>query len=101
MKDDIVEISEKDSECILKMNPVTFHFKDTPGSRNIGLIAQEVEEAMTDTDLPPIANMYGEHYSMNYTSLIPLLIKQIQVLNKRIEILESVLLPPIKSESNI
>jgi len=32
--------------ALLKLNPVTFEFKNQPGQRRVGLIAQQVEEAM-------------------------------------------------------
>lgn len=87
LKDNIKEVSDEDAQCILKMNPVTYNFKDT-GKRSIGLIAQEVEEVMKNTSLPSVAEEYCGQYGMDYTSLIPLLIKQIQILNKRIDALE-------------
>ncbi len=70
------------------MNPVTYNFKDASSS-SIGLIAQEVKDVLNNTSLPSLTYESSEGMlGMNYTGLIPLLIKQIQVLSKRIDEIE-------------
>ena len=71
---------------ILKLNPVTFKWNDINKSNtcNVGFIAQEIE-----TILPDLVKEGLDNYkSVNYTSLIPYLVKHIQNLENRILILE-------------
>ena len=59
---------------ILKLNPVTFEWKDDRVGVNLGLIANEVKEY-----IPEIVNRTKDGlYSLNYKTLIPVLIKAIQ-----------------------
>jgi hypothetical protein len=74
---------------VLRLNPVThtWLYSDSTAP-SIGLIAQEVEEVLKE-----IVNtsMDGDREikALDYNGLIPVLIKSIQELNKKIEILES------------
>ena len=74
---------------VLKLNPVThtwlYSDSTTP---SIGLIAQEVEEVLKEL---VNTSMDGDREikALDYNGLIPVLIKSIQELNKKIEILEA------------
>jgi hypothetical protein len=85
---------------VLKLNPVTYRYKSfiSPNNRiRMGLIAQEVENIIPevviteDVDLDENGNKIvskGDYKAMNYTELIPVLIKSIQEQNNRIDQLE-------------
>ena len=85
LKKDIKELSY-DNE-ILKLNPVSFKWNDKnkSNSSNVGFIAQEIEEL-----LPILVKDGPDNYkTVNYTGLIPYLVKHIQNLEERIKILEN------------
>ena len=73
----------------MRLNPVThtwlYSDSTTP---SIGLIAQEVEEVLKELVNTSIDGD-REIKALDYNGLIPVLIKSIQELNKKIEILES------------
>jgi hypothetical protein len=72
---------------LLQLNPVTFDWKDKNKSNtsNVGFIAQEVEQI-----LPYLVKDGLDNYkSVNYVSLIPYLVKHIQILEERIKKLET------------
>jgi hypothetical protein len=74
---------------ILRLNPVTHTWLFSDATRpSIGLIAQEVEEVLSEL---VNTTMDGEREAkaLDYNGLIPVLIKSIQELNKKIEILEA------------
>jgi hypothetical protein len=74
---------------VLRLNPVTHTWLYSDATRpSIGLIAQEVEEVLSEL---VNTSMDGENEikALDYNGLIPVLIKSIQELNKKIEILES------------
>ena len=74
---------------VLRLNPVTHTWLYSDATRpSIGLIAQEVEEVLGEL---VNTSMDGENEikALDYNGLIPVLIKSIQELNKKIEILES------------
>ena len=80
---------------ILKLNPVMFDWKDDSRKKNnLGLIAQEVEEILPQiVDENEPSEMAGQktapkRKSVDYESIIPLLISSIQQLKQEIEILE-------------
>jgi hypothetical protein len=85
LKKDIKELTY-DNE-ILKLNPVSFKWNDKnkSNSSNVGFIAQEIEEIL------PILVKDGpdDYKTVNYTGLIPYLVKHIQILEERIKILEN------------
>ena len=74
---------------VLRLNPVThtwlYSDSTTP---SIGLIAQEVEEVLKEL-VNTTMDGDREVKALDYNGLIPVLIKSIQELNKKIEILES------------
>ena len=74
---------------ILRLNPVTHTWLYSDATKpSIGLIAQEVEEVISEL---VNTTMDGEREAkaLDYNGLIPVLIKSIQELNKKIEILEA------------
>ena len=85
LKKDIKELTY-DNE-LLKLNPVSFKWNDKnkSNSSNVGFIAQEIEEIL------PILVKDGpdDYKTVNYTGLIPYLVKHIQILEERIKILEN------------
>ena len=84
LKKDIKSLEYNDE--VLKLNPVTFKWKDNDKSdkNNAGFIAQEIE-----TILPELVKTGMDNYkSVNYTALIPYLVKHIQNLEERILLLE-------------
>jgi len=83
VKENIEEISETDSSQIYKLNPVKYKNTMT-GKKDYGFLAHEVQKVF-----PSI--VYGEKdqedglQSINYTSLIPLLLKEIQELKATVQ----------------
>ena len=74
---------------VMKLRPVTHTWLNGHSSKvSIGLIAQEVEEVLSEL---VSTSMDGETdiKALDYNGIIPVLIKSIQELNKKIEILES------------
>lgn len=74
---------------VLKLNPVTHTWLYSDSTKpSIGLIAQEVEDVLKEL---VNTSMDGDREikALDYNGLIPVLIKSIQELNKKIEILES------------
>ncbi len=74
-KTDVIDIPIKYS--VDSLHPVEFTLKET-GQRNIGLIAEEVEQIYPEI----VSYLNGRVESVKYTDIIPILIKEIQVLKK-------------------
>jgi hypothetical protein len=53
--------------------------------RKIGYIAQELDKAFKDSDLPSIVRREGEYLTVPYAEMIPLRVKMIQELYRRIK----------------
>ena len=85
-KDNIQDMSDASSD-VMKLRPVTFHYKEDGDKKlQYGLIAEEVEEVM------PRLVAYDEHgevYTVRYNELPAILLNEIQKMSKRIEELES------------
>jgi hypothetical protein len=85
-KDNIQDMGDASSP-LMKLRPVTFHYKEDEEKRlQYGLIAEEVEEVM------PRLVAYDEHgevYTVRYNELPAILLNEIQKLEKRISALES------------
>ena len=79
-------VTQLDNKFVVdKLNPVTYLNKKS-NKQDIGLIAHELQEIY-----PELVNgeKDGEEFqSVNYIGLIPILIKEIQVLKERVKILE-------------
>jgi hypothetical protein len=71
---------------VLKLQPVTYDWKDNSGKNKIGLIAQEVKKIIPQV---VVGDESKENLGMNYAELVPVLINSIKELNKRIENLEA------------
>lgn len=75
-------------ELIKELKPVEYNLKSNPEGKHIGLIAQDVEQAIkvySDEEYHFIQKDEENGYSLSYEELIPLLIKSIQELNERID----------------
>ena len=76
---------------ILKLNPITYYWKDNVKfkfghQKEVGLLAQEVS-----TIIPEIVHSNNNGYlSLDYEKIVPVLIKAIQELNKKIELLQKI-----------
>ena len=76
---------------ILKLNPITYYWKDNVkfkfgDQKEVGLLAQEVS-----TIIPEIVHSNNNGYlSLDYEKIVPVLIKAIQELNNKIEILQKI-----------
>ena len=83
IKENVIQL---DSKFIVdNLNPVTY-LNNKLGKQDIGLIAHELQDIY-----PELVNgeKDGEQFqSVNYIGLIPILIKEIQVLKERVKILE-------------
>jgi hypothetical protein len=83
IKENVTQLD--DTFVVDKLNPVTYLNKKS-GKQDIGLIAHELQEIY-----PELVNgeKDGEQFqSVNYTGLIPILIKEIKELKERVKILE-------------
>jgi len=78
---------------INKLNPVSFNFNNDLNKINYGLIAQEVEEIIPEIVNENVYNINSDKKikSINYTELIPFLIKSIQELNLEIINLKNII----------
>jgi hypothetical protein len=77
--------SEVDSSLIHNLHPVAFSFKLSSGVRQLGFIAEEVDEWM-----PIIVQKDegGQPRNIDYNGLVSLLLAEIKQLKKRVEVLE-------------
>lgn len=98
LKKDITQVTNG-LEKVLQLNPVTYRWKQDDGHTHVGFIAQEIE-----TVLPEIvrkANTVEKNagdristgdqdmYAVNYSEIIPVLVKAIQELNQKVAELEA------------
>lgn len=77
---DMPEVGEK----LDKLNPVTFRYNNDPSLVRHGLIYEDTLPVM-----PEICREGKEYGSIEYVELIPMLLKEIQSLRKRISLLEN------------
>lgn len=71
-------------EILDQLAPVTFEYNDIPGQLRYGLIFEDTIDI-----LPTICEDSGESKTINYVDLVPILLKEIQSLRKRIKSLEN------------
>ena len=80
-----VETLHHGLDAILKLRPVSFNWKDEPGTKKtLGLIAQEVQPVI-DEVVSEHAGSEGSVMSVAYSSLIPVLINAVQQLSAQLE----------------
>ena len=86
VKQNIEDLPEN-GEAIDQLRPVCYEYKEEPGRRRFGLIHEEAAEV-----LPEICTGIGEkdpeRRGINYVELVPVLLKEIQSLRKRVTELE-------------
>jgi hypothetical protein len=68
---------------ILKLNPVSYNWKDGTNGKQFGFIAQEVQEIMPDAVKP------GEYLGLEKDAIYSALVNSVKELNKEIELLKS------------
>jgi Chaperone of endosialidase len=74
---------EMTSESILALKPVTFHYKnDSKGTRQFGLIAEEVAEVNPDL---VVRDKDGEIYSVRYDQVNAMLLNEFLKQHKKVE----------------
>ncbi len=75
-------------DSVAQLRPVTYQWKDEPGGpRHYGLIAQEVLEVLPEAVYVP--ENPEDLLGLNYSQLVPVLIRSIQEQQAQIEALES------------
>lgn len=85
MKDDIIPLKNV-GRIIDELIPVSYKYKGKPGQKRFGLILEDTEKVLPEVcDIPEGRYECG---GINYTDLIPLLLKEIQDLRKRVKTLE-------------
>jgi hypothetical protein len=76
--------SAKGLSVVTALRPVEYQMKDdSTGANQIGLIAQEVLEILPEVVSVPATDDY--FYGMNYSGVVPVLIKAIQELNAKVD----------------
>ena len=85
-KDDITTISNG-IESIKQLRGVSY-FKKNSKTRDMGIIAQEVEEVLPELVVTHSSSVYDDEKSVNYTGIIPVLIEAIKEQQQQIEELQ-------------
>ncbi len=83
LKENIEPITEA-LELINRLNGVYFNKIVTPEKKEIGFIAQEVEEV-----LPEVVGEAGEYKAVSYSRIVAVLVESVKELTKRVEELEA------------
>jgi len=88
---DIIEPITNGLDKLKDIRTVIYKFKnDKEGSRKVGLIAQDVEKILPEAITKTYQNEYDkEVLGLNYTDLVPVLVKAIQELNDKVSALEN------------
>ena len=74
---------DKASEAILRLKPVTFHYKsDTRGTAQFGLIAEEVEKVNPDL---VVRDGEGKVYTVRYDAVNAMLLNEFLKEHRRVE----------------
>ena len=84
LKENVTDISEAQAATLSKLRPVGFCLKKT-GRRAAGLIAQEVLQLKENIGSDVLIGENKGYYTLSYAQLIPLMIKQIQLNNAKLE----------------
>jgi len=98
MKDEIID-SPIGLSFINDLRPVQYKWKDyddkTFSRKHYGLIAQEVEQVLSDNDIntndfaPLVYDEESDRYGMRYGEMVGILIKAVQELSAKVEALEN------------
>ena len=103
VKENIEDITESEAKKLLELRPVSFNYKkeftDTPEENNYGLIAEETLEIIPEAVSVPDGYDESEFdiskgidnkiLSIDYSKLVPHLIKMTQIQQKKIDELEA------------
>lgn len=91
LKEDIATVEASRCAAVVeRLRPVTFRFKDLADkSTHCGFIAEEVLATLDEAGIDACVKRDGEHLSLAYQELIPLLLGTVQALTKRLEALEA------------
>lgn len=84
IKENIKPITDEEANKLLKLNPVSFDFIEGHKDQR-GFIAEEVQEVLPNLVMPETEDKVA---SLNYIGLVPYLVKQNQMQEKRIADLE-------------
>ncbi|MBU0764235.1 MAG: tail fiber domain-containing protein, partial [Bacteroidetes bacterium] len=100
LKKDIKDMSYGLDE-IMKLHPVSFTWKENDNGTHLGLVAQDVLPVIKE--VVDIGEDEDETLGINYSELVPVLIKAIQEQQKKIEALEtrSVRMDQIEKDNNL
>lgn len=86
-KENITELTESVADRLLKIKTYHFDYKKDYGSKDMyGVIAEEVEQVHKNA----VLYRNGEPDAVDYTRFIPLLIKKVQMQDKKLKYLENV-----------
>jgi len=86
LKDNIEDLSEDVTENIMKIRPTQFVFKsDIMKKIHYGFIAQEFEEHFPELVVSKIDKNIANLKAINYLEMIPLLVHQVQKMQKEID----------------
>jgi hypothetical protein len=87
LKENIESISVKKMRNLLHLKPIEFSYKtDTHKQKHYGFIAQEIEKIYPELVKSSNLNYNRMHYKrVNYIELIPILVAQIQIMQKEID----------------
>lgn len=90
LKSDIDAISAEQSAKVLQLNPVSYVYRsDNSKQVHYGLLAQDVQEVYPHlVQEMPLREGEGEllpYHCINYVELVPLLLKQMQVMQQEID----------------
>ena len=86
LKDDIEDLVKDHSIKLMKLRPTQFTFKsDATKSTHYGFIAQEFEEHFPELVVSKIDKHVANLKAINYLELVPLLVHQIQKMQKEID----------------
>jgi len=85
MKEDIRDLTGIEFDKLYHLKPVSFRFKEDVQPRRMGFIAEDVEPHANEL---VARDEYGIMQGLYYQDIIPLLVGEVQRLNKRIKALE-------------
>jgi hypothetical protein len=90
LKNDIEKLDDKISINLMKLKPTQFTFKtDLNKNTHYGFIAQEFEEHFPELVVSKIDKHVANLKAINYLELVPLLVYQIQKMQKEIDELKN------------